>query len=106
MAALHVIADTTKPVVRDLHRYLKMMKEAGEGIRASLDAMSQLSDGSRDSAADFDLLATVGGYAAGDYADANAAAKKSFDELSSVVGNYETATKSAVDQAIAIHGLT
>ena len=106
MAALHVIADPTKPQVRDLHRYLKMMKEAGDGLRRVLDVFTQLSDDARDADEDFDLLATVGGYSAGDYATANAAAKKSYDELSSVVGTYETATDAAVNQALAIHGLT
>lgn len=106
MAALHVTADPSKTEIRDLHRYLKMMKEAGEGLRASLDVFTQLSDGARDSDADFDLLASVGGYVAGDFATANAAAKKSFDELNSVVGNYESATRAAVLQALAIHGLT
>lgn len=106
MAANAVIADANAPVVRDLHRYLKMMREAGEGLRHVLDTMTQLSDGARDAAGDFNLLATEGGYEAGDYATANDSAKKSFDELNSCVGNYESATKAAVAQACAIHGLS
>ena len=106
MAANHVSADATQPVVRDLHRYLKMMREAGDGLRHVLDTMTQLSDGARDAAEDFDLLATEGGYVAGDYTTANDAAKKSFDELTSVVGNYEANVMAAANQACAIHGLS
>lgn len=104
--ALHVIADSTKPVVRDLHRYLRLMQEGADGLTRVLSTMTQLSDGTRTDAGDFDLLATQGGYSAGDYATANAAAKASFDELNSVVGIYNTATKAALDQAVAIHGLS
>lgn len=104
MAALHVKCDTETEVPRSIKRYLRMMQEAGEGLRRTLDSMSQLSDGDRDADEDFDLLASEGGYQAGDYGSANAAAKKSFDEVNSAIGNYESATKAAVDQALAIHG--
>lgn len=106
MAANSVISDSTKDICRDRDRYLKMMREAGEGLRHVLDTLTQMSDGARDAAADFDLIATQGGYQAGDYATVNDAAKKTYDELNSVVGTYETATKAAVAQACAIHGLS
>lgn len=108
MAANYISSDSTKFVCRDRDRYLKMAKEAMDGLAAVLATMQGLSDGARDSAADFDLLATEGAFSPGDYADASTAAKASYDQINSVVGNYNAGTlsKAAVDQANAYHGLS
>lgn len=52
-------------------------------LQAQRAVMIQYRDGDGSQASHYDLLAADGGFTAGDYADANAAAKAAFDELDS-----------------------
>lgn len=104
MAAPYIPCDQSKTIPSEIKRNLKKLAEAAAGLRRAFDAMSAQADGAKDQAADFDLLASQGGYTAGDYSDANTAAKASYDQINSVVGNYEANVEAAANQALAYHG--
>lgn len=108
MAANYIELDRTTEVGRKLSRYATMLREAVDGLAQTRDSILQMRDGDGTSAADYDLLATEGGYVANDYADANAAAKASFDELDSLLSKVNTDdsvsfTRAAIDQFCAKH---
>ena len=105
MSAL-IITDGDSQITRDLRKYLRLLVEAADGLENVFQVMVQASDPDRTQASDFVRLATEGGYQAGDYASAEAAAKASFDEINAVVGNYNASVKAAADQTLAIHGIT
>lgn len=110
MAATFIDFDSATPVGRKLSRGLQMLREARDTLRDALALMNELSDGTRTADADFDLLASEGGYASGDYATASAAAKASYDELNSLYAKLSTDASvsnvmTAITQAAARHGV-
>ncbi len=110
MAANHIICDQTKELSRNVIRYMRMLREAMLGIEQARAAYLQARDGDGTLASHYDLVATLGGYQAGDYADANAAAKASFDEMDSLYAKVATngsvsSVRAAIEQAAAKHGV-
>ena len=110
MAANHIEGDRTKPLFRDAVRYGTMLREAMLGLEQTRASILQARDGDGSLASHYDLVATLGGYVANDYADANAAAKASFEELDSLYSKVATdasvsSTRSAILQFCAKHGV-
>ncbi len=110
MAAGIIKYDRNSDVMRNKVRALQMIREGVEllGNQRSIDIQYRDGDGSQ--AAHYDLLAAAGSFQAGDYADANAAAKASFDELDSLYAKLSTDgsvsfVKAAIYQACAKHGV-
>lgn len=111
MAANHIKFNDQTFFGRSIKRALQMIREGREVLGNVREAMIQARDGDGSDAAHYDLLATEAGYAAGDYATANAAAKASFDELDSLhakltaPGGVGDSTGAAITQAAAKHGV-
>lgn len=113
MAAGIILCNRDSNAMRPAYRYLQMIREGRDGLTAHLAVMTQYIDGGSGgsgTAANFDLLASAATFAQGDYADANAAAKASYDEIASVVGKLTTDSSvsnvfAAVNQACAKHGI-
>lgn len=110
MAATFVDFDANTPVGRKIARGLQMLRESRDVIRDALGMMNELSDGNRNTAGDFDLLAVEGAYQAGDYGTANAAALASYQELNSLYAKLSTDASvsnvaAAITQAAARHGV-
>lgn len=87
-----------------------MLLEARKLLTNVLAAEVQMIDNGGANAADFDLLATQGGYVAGDYVDANAAAQASYNELASLMAKLNTDGSvtnldAAIKQICAKHGV-
>lgn len=110
MAAAAIFFDPSKPIPIQIRRALTMMLEGRQVLINARAAMLQMRDGDGSLASHYDLLAAQGGYQAGDYADANAAAKASFDELDSLHAKVNSdasvsAVMTALNQAAAKHGV-
>lgn len=110
MAANFIDYDAQTPVGRKVARGLQMLREARDVLRDALALMAEMKDGDGSQASHFDLLAAEGGFSAADYADANAAAKASFDELNSLYFKLSTNAEvsdvaAAITQACARHGV-
>lgn len=97
--------------------YQRLRKSLGK-LRDAVDELDEirnvievgLKDTAGSTAAHFAAYQVESGIAAGGYADANAAAKASFDELASLAGKLTTdaevvEVKSAIGQACAKHGV-
>lgn len=84
MAATHIKVDATKEISRNGVRAVQMIREGCNLLAQWQSAVIQMRDGDGSSAAHYDLFATLGGIEAGDYADANTAAKSWFDEMDSL----------------------
>lgn len=80
-AAFIESSDTTNARVKQA---LRAIREGRKILREELAAATQQRDGDGSSAAHYDVYAAKKGYVANDYADANAAAKAGYDELSSL----------------------
>lgn len=101
MAANHIKFNDQSNLGRNLKRGLDMLLESKELLTNTLAAMVQMIDNGGAATDDFDLMATEGGYSAGDYATANAAAQASYNELASVLAKLNTdGSVSNVDAAI------
>ena len=110
MAANFIELDKATDRGRGLTRGLQMIREGLELLVHERDVMIQMRDGDGSQAAHYDVLASEAGYIANDYADANAAAKASFDELDSLLAKLNTDgsvsfVKAAIYQACAKHGV-
>ncbi len=110
MAAPIILFDRNTDVGRRIVRYLQMVREAREGLAETLAVLVQMRDGDGSQASHYDLLAVQAGFTAGDYADANTAAKASHDELASLIFKLTTNSSitdmlAAMDQACAKHGV-
>jgi phosphoribosylformylglycinamidine (FGAM) synthase-like amidotransferase family enzyme len=110
MAAGIIKFDRTSDAMRPAVRALQMIREGLDTLRAQRAVMIQFCDGSTSQAANWDQLAAAGGFVAGDYADANAAAQASFAELDSLFAKLSTdgsvsAVNAAILQACAKHGV-
>ncbi|MEO1063758.1 MAG: hypothetical protein AAFZ07_20260 [Actinomycetota bacterium] len=110
MAANHIKINSETEVGRQLTRYARQLVEAVDGLASVEAAMVQMRDGDGISASHYDLLATEAGYAAADYADANTAAKASFDELASLLAKVNSDAsvsnvRAAIDQFAAKHAV-
>jgi hypothetical protein len=110
MAAGIIQFDRGSDAMRMKVRALQMIREGFELLRNQRLIDIQFRDGDGSQAAHYDLLAAAGDFAAGDYADANAAAKASFDELDSLYSKLATdasvtAVNAAIYQACAKHGV-
>lgn len=110
MAAGIIKYDRNTDAMRQKVRALQMIREGLEllGNQRAIDI--QYRDGDGTNAAHYDLLAVAGDFEAGDYADANAAAKASFDELDSLYAKLSTDAsvsnvRAAIYQACAKHGV-
>ncbi len=87
-----------------------MLREARQILIDARSVMLQFRDGDGSQAAHYDQLAAAGDFTAGDYADANAAAKASFDEVDSLHAKITTdasvsSVMTAISQACAKHGV-
>lgn len=111
MAAGIIQYDRNSDVMRPIVRYLQQLRDARDGLVNQLAVLTQYRNGDGSSATHYSLLAVAGEFVAGgDYADANAAAKASFDELSSLVGKLTTNSSvsdmlAALNQGCAKHGI-
>lgn len=110
MAATIVRYDKTAEPMRTLTAALQMIREGRELLTRARAIMLQYRDGSGASAADYDQLASAAVFVAGDYADANTAAKASFDEIDSLylkltTDGSVTGVMTAITQACAKHGV-
>lgn len=110
MAAGHIIFDKQHEVMRKAVRGMQLIREGRDTLEEARDAMIQMRDGNGSLAAHYDLLATEAAFEAGDYADANAAAKASFDEIDSLCGKITTNASitdmtAAISQCPAKHGV-
>lgn len=90
MAATFVDFDQTTPVGRKLARALQMIREGRDVLRDAIALMEQMRNGDGSLASHYALLASEGGFQAGGYADANAAAKAAYDESASLYGKLNT----------------
>jgi hypothetical protein len=101
MAANFIKYDRTKDIARNMDRGLSMLIESRQLLTNTLAAMVQMIDNGGATAADFDQLATEGGYSAGDFAGVNEAAQASYNELASLLAKLNTdGSVSNVDAAI------
>jgi hypothetical protein len=91
MAAQAIIADKNNELNRHAIRCVQLHREAKEHGAIALAGYIALKDGDGTQAAHFDLMAAQCGIQAGDYADANTAAKALYDEMNSVDGNVNVA---------------
>lgn len=110
MAANLILFDNSKPIPLKVVRALQMIREGVRTLTDARAAMIQARDGDGSQTSHYDLLASQGGYQAGDYADANAAAKASFDEIDSLYAKLTTdgsvtEIATAIAQAPAKHGV-
>lgn len=105
MAADFIKFNRQADISRANARALQLLREGTELLEHNRATMIHMRDGDGSSAAHYDLLASEGGYAAGDYADANAAAKASFDELDSLYAVLNGGAMAAINQACAKHGV-
>lgn len=110
MAANIIIFDRNTDAMRDAVRAMQMLREAVDILRNQRAKMIQYRDGDGSLAAHYDRLAAAGSFQAGDYVDANAAAKASFDELDSLYSKISgdgnvSAVNAAILQAPAKHGI-
>jgi hypothetical protein len=110
MAANHIIFNKQHDVMRQAVRGMQLLREGRDVLSEARAALIQMRDGDGAQAAHYNLLAAQAGFQAGDYADASAAAKASFDEIDSVWAKVATdgATSSvsaAISQAAAKHGV-
>jgi phosphoribosylformylglycinamidine (FGAM) synthase-like amidotransferase family enzyme len=110
VAANLIKFDRTKELARMAIRGMQMIREGVRVLADARAAMIQARDGDGSQASHYDLLASEGGYQAGDYADANAAAKASFDEIDSLCAKLTTDASvsnvaAAIAQAPAKHGV-
>jgi hypothetical protein len=110
MAANYIELDRQTDVGRQLIRGLQMVREGKEILAAVRDVIIQMRDGDGSQASHYDVVAGEMGYTANDYADANAAAKASFDELDSLMAKINTdnsvsSVRAAIHQACAKHGI-
>ncbi len=112
MSANLIKCDKSKDLTRLAIRGMQLIREGMyvlEQARAAyLQSRETGADGSQSS--HYALTATEGGYSAGGYADANSAAKASFDEIDSLyskVGtdNAVSNVRAAILQACAKHGV-
>lgn len=105
MAATYIECDHNFGAVRKGDSAIIKAREAREELRIAIRSMESLRDGDGSLASHYALLATEGGYAANGYADANAAAKAHYDELSSLYSKLSKPagqgdeTGAAIDQA-------
>jgi len=113
MAANLIKFDKTKDITRHFVRAITMIREGLlilEQQAGPSGIIIQARDGDGSQAVHYDQFASEGGYSPGDYADNNAAAKASADELFSLYGKIGTdaATsnvRTAIMQACAKHGV-
>ena len=110
MAAALIKADKTKEPLQAAIQAAKSIRDGMLRLEQARAAYIQGVDGSTAVASNFDLLALECGYAAGDYADANAATKASFDELDSLYSkictdNNVSGVRSAILQYCAKHNV-
>ena len=114
MAADIILFETVngqpKGPLREAIEAAKMAREARERMKRARDAMIRFRDGNGSLASHYDQLQTAVNFQAGDYADANTAAKASFDELDSLVAKLTTNASvsdvlTALDQYLAKHGV-
>lgn len=111
MAAQAFLYDRNKDITRDLVSALVMIRQGMLKLEATRAVWIQTRDGAGSQAVDYDLIATTGGFLAGDYADANAAAKAAFDEFDTLYNKVGTdgavsAVRSSINQACAKFGLS
>lgn len=110
MAANIIRYDKQTDYTRVFTGALRKIREGLEDLAKARAALIQTRDGDGSSASHYDLTATLGGYLAGDYADAPTAAKASFDELDSLyaklsVDSSVSFVNAAIYQACAKHGV-
>ena len=111
MAASIFLFDRQKDLMRDSVRALGLIREGMLLLEATRGVWIQSRDGDGSQDAHYDLTASLGGFLAGDYTTANAAARASFLELDSLYSKIATnATvsdvRTAIEQACAKHSVT
>ena len=105
MAAQHVIVNKEKQITRDAVQAVQMLRQAIALLDQTRGSMIFAIDGVTTDAVNFDLLATLMGHQPGDYADANTAAKKTFDEFDSLWGQVDSNVRNALAQFCALHAI-
>jgi hypothetical protein len=110
MAAGIILFDPQTEPMRKVVRGLNLVQEGKQVLIGALAIIEQYRDGDGSQAIHYDLLANAGTFASGDYADANTAAKASYDEVSSVLFKLNTNSSvtdvsAAITQACAKHGV-
>lgn len=104
MAANYIECDHTFSAIRRGDAGIIKAREAREDLRIAIRSMLALIDGDGSQDSHFALLATEGGYQQNGYVSANAAARKHFEEISSLHAKLSAgagvgdATGAAIDQ--------
>lgn len=102
MAATFIQVNKNSDFSRPMIRALQLLREGFQVLEGYRAQAIQARDGDGSDASHYDQNATLGGYVAGDYASADAAAKASFDEIDSL---YALLNEAAINQACAKHGI-
>lgn len=110
MAANYIKNDRSKIVPQLAAAGMQRIRDGVEMLVHARDIFLQQRDGDGSQASHYDFAATEGGFQAGDYADANAACKASFDEIDSLLAKVNTDNavsnvKAAIYQCCAKHGV-
>lgn len=111
MAANFILFNENSEPMSRVVAGLQKLRDGRELLRQALAVEVQMVDGSTGTAANFDVFTLAGGFASGDYATADHAAKASFDEVNSLYakltqpGGQGDATGAALDQCCAKHGV-
>lgn len=111
MAANYIEFDKQSDVGRMVTRGLQLLREGREVLGNARAILIEMRDGDGSQAAHYDVIVGEAGYTANDYADANTAAKASFDEIDSLYskitapGGQGDSTGAAITQACARHGV-
>lgn len=92
MAANYIPCNQQQEMVRKAIRGLQMLREGKECIEIALAGFGAMKDGDGSQASQFSQMASICSITAGQYADANTAAKKLYDEMNSVNGNVNVAS--------------
>lgn len=110
MAANYIKFDRNRDLTRSLVTGLQQIRNGMLALEQARAIYLQTRDGDGSQALHYDLVASQGGYEALDYADANAAAKASFEEMDSLYSKVGTDAavsnvRAAILQACAKHGI-
>lgn len=89
MAAQYIPTNPSLPNAARLHQALRALREGATILSQEVSAMVAMRDGDNSDAAHYPLVVTAYGVGAGQYASANAAAKKLDDEAEAVKGNVD-----------------
>lgn len=110
MPASIITFDTGSNIGRAILGALQKVRDGRQELACLRAVLIQMRNGNGEQAAHYAIQTAKAGYQAEGYADANTAAKASFDELDSLISKLATdepvsAVMTALDQCCAKHGI-